>query len=416
MEPAALRDLCLGFAGAVEERPFGPATSVFKVSGKMFALSALEAEPPLKVSLKCDPELVPDLRAAHAAIAPGYHLNKRHWNTVTLDGSLPEGFVRDLVEDSYDLVVSELPRRVRRELGWDGGQGHRPMERFLVNGAADPGAVAAPSAEAAAFHGGLAGYAPTPVRSLDAVAEELGLGARAAQGRVGPARAAGVQGARRVVGDRAGAARGARHAHAGRGERGQPRAGRRATGRARRGLALRVFLPARSVAARREAIASEGAEVVVVDGTYEDAVAQATAAADAPGRLEIADVGDSDPARWVIDGYATLFAEAAEQAASTSCSCRRRRLAGAPRRPGSAPRRACPVIGSSRRPPPASRPRSSDGEPTVIADARHAHGRPRLRGGLASALADAADGIHGTVTVNDARRRRRDARARRRPA
>ena len=81
-----------------------------------------------------------------------------------------------------------------------------------------------------------------------------------------------------------------------------------------RGLRARVFLPERSLAARREAIASEGAEVVVVDGTYEDAVALATAAGRERGVLEIADVGDSAPARWVIDGYATLFAEAAEQA------------------------------------------------------------------------------------------------------
>ena len=83
----------------------------------------------------------------------------------------------------------------------------------------------------------------------------------------------------------------------------------------RRGLACRVFLPARSVAARREAIAGEGAEVVVVDGTYEEAVARAAAEGARPDTIEIADVGDSGPARWVIDGYATLFAEAAEQAA-----------------------------------------------------------------------------------------------------
>ena len=118
MDARALRDLCLGFTGAVEERPFGPETSVFKVRGKMFALSALDAAPPLKVSLKCDPDLVPDLRAAHAAIAPGYHLNKRHWNTVTLDGSIPEAEVRAMIDDSYDLVVSGLPKRVQRELGW----------------------------------------------------------------------------------------------------------------------------------------------------------------------------------------------------------------------------------------------------------------------------------------------------------
>ncbi len=121
MDAAALRALCLGFPGAAEEHPFGPETSVFKVGGKLFAIAALDAEPPLRVSLKCEPELVPQLRAAYPAIGPGYHLNKRHWNTVTLDGSLEAGFVHDLVEDSYDLVVSALPRRVRADLGWSAG-------------------------------------------------------------------------------------------------------------------------------------------------------------------------------------------------------------------------------------------------------------------------------------------------------
>ena len=73
---------------------------------------------PLEVSLKSEPELALQLRASYAAIRPGYHLNKRHWNTVTLDGSLADALVRDLVEDSYDLVVSALPRRTREELGW----------------------------------------------------------------------------------------------------------------------------------------------------------------------------------------------------------------------------------------------------------------------------------------------------------
>src|SRR6476620_9312705 len=77
----SLRAWCLDRAGAVEEFPFGPRTSVFKVGGKMFALSALDSEP-LTVSLKCEPELAAQLRATHPAIAPGYHLNKRHWNTV----------------------------------------------------------------------------------------------------------------------------------------------------------------------------------------------------------------------------------------------------------------------------------------------------------------------------------------------
>ena len=118
MDASALRRLCLGFPGAAEERPFGPITTTFKVAGKIFALSALEHEP-LSVSLKCEPELAEQLRASYPAIVPGYHLNKRHWNTVTIDGTLPDPFIRDLVEDSYDLVVSALPTRVRDELGWD---------------------------------------------------------------------------------------------------------------------------------------------------------------------------------------------------------------------------------------------------------------------------------------------------------
>jgi predicted DNA-binding protein (MmcQ/YjbR family) len=103
--------------GAAETYPFGERTSVFKVAGKMFALSALEAVP-LQVSLKCEPDLAHELRQAHAAIAPGYHLNKRHWNTVTLDGSLPDDSVIDMIEDSYDLVVAALPRATRARLGW----------------------------------------------------------------------------------------------------------------------------------------------------------------------------------------------------------------------------------------------------------------------------------------------------------
>jgi predicted DNA-binding protein (MmcQ/YjbR family) len=117
MDAAALRAWCLQLPGAVEEFPFTPEHSVFKVAGKMFALSALERTP-LEVSLKCEPELAQALRRSYPAIRPGYHLNKRHWNTVTLDGSLPDALVRDLVEDSYDLVVSALPKRIRTQLDW----------------------------------------------------------------------------------------------------------------------------------------------------------------------------------------------------------------------------------------------------------------------------------------------------------
>jgi predicted DNA-binding protein (MmcQ/YjbR family) len=111
-----LRALCLKFPGAEETFPFGSETSVFKVAGKMFALSRLGGDP-LSVSLKCEPPLAEELRAAHAAITPGYHLNKRHWNTVLIDGSLPDRMIGDMIEDSYDLVVSQLPRAARRSLG-----------------------------------------------------------------------------------------------------------------------------------------------------------------------------------------------------------------------------------------------------------------------------------------------------------
>src|SRR5205814_6795139 len=122
MNPAQLRDHCLSFTGAEETFPFGPATSVFKVAGKMFAVSQLGASS-LRVSLKCEPHLAEALRAAHPAVLPGYHLNKRHWNTVIMDGSVPDDAIRDMIEDSYDLVVSKLPRARRRALGWRGEPG-----------------------------------------------------------------------------------------------------------------------------------------------------------------------------------------------------------------------------------------------------------------------------------------------------
>jgi predicted DNA-binding protein (MmcQ/YjbR family) len=112
-----LHEWCLAQAGATEEFPFTPEHSVFKVAGKMFAISAL-GRAPLEVSVKCEPDIAVGLRDAYDAVRPGYHLNKRHWNTITIDGSLPDQFVRDMVEDSYDLVVSALPKRTQARLGW----------------------------------------------------------------------------------------------------------------------------------------------------------------------------------------------------------------------------------------------------------------------------------------------------------
>jgi predicted DNA-binding protein (MmcQ/YjbR family) len=119
MNPAELRDRCLSLPGGRGDIPFGPKTSVFKVAGRMFALSQLGAAS-LRVSLKCEPQLAEALRGAYAAVLPGYHLNKRHWKTVIIDGSLSEQMIKDLIEDSYDLVVSQLPTSRRRALGSTG--------------------------------------------------------------------------------------------------------------------------------------------------------------------------------------------------------------------------------------------------------------------------------------------------------
>jgi predicted DNA-binding protein (MmcQ/YjbR family) len=115
--PEELKSACLAFAGASEEFPFDEANSVFKVAGKVFALSRLDADP-LRVSLKCDPDLAVQLRMSYPAITAGYHLNKRHWNTVVVDGSVPDNLVRQMIEDSYDLVVAGLPKAQRERLGW----------------------------------------------------------------------------------------------------------------------------------------------------------------------------------------------------------------------------------------------------------------------------------------------------------
>jgi predicted DNA-binding protein (MmcQ/YjbR family) len=112
MKPADLRSHCLAQAESAETFPFGPEVSVFKVGGKMFVLTAL-GRSPLEVSVKCEPELAVQLRASYEAVRPGYHLNKRHWNTVTVGDDVPDKLVREMIEDSWDLVVSRLPDKLR---------------------------------------------------------------------------------------------------------------------------------------------------------------------------------------------------------------------------------------------------------------------------------------------------------------
>ena len=106
---------CSAKPGSVEDYPFGDEVAVFKVAGKMFALVALGPAPG-SVSLKCDPDLAAGLRRRYAAITAGYHLSKRHWNTVTLDGSVPDDELLDLIGHSYELVVARLTRAERDKL------------------------------------------------------------------------------------------------------------------------------------------------------------------------------------------------------------------------------------------------------------------------------------------------------------
>ena len=112
MELATLRAYLLAKPGAEETFPFDPVTLVAKVGGRMFALVGLD-EAPLRLNLKCLPERAELLRELYPAVLPGYHMNKRHWNTVVLDGSLPPEDVFAMIDDSYRLVLQGLPRARR---------------------------------------------------------------------------------------------------------------------------------------------------------------------------------------------------------------------------------------------------------------------------------------------------------------
>ena len=115
MELKYLQELLLQKDAAVEETPFGPEALVYKVMGKMFALVAWEANP-LRITLKCDPDLALALRDQYPAVTPGYHMNKKHWNTVILDDSIPEKQFLDLIDESYTLVVKGLKKADRERL------------------------------------------------------------------------------------------------------------------------------------------------------------------------------------------------------------------------------------------------------------------------------------------------------------
>lgn len=115
MHIEAFREYCLGKKGVEETFPFDEVTLVFKVMGKMFALTGLDSEE-FTVNLKCDPEWALELREMYPEIRPGWHMSKKHWNTVAFDESLDDNFLRQLIDHSYDLVVKGLPRKLRDQM------------------------------------------------------------------------------------------------------------------------------------------------------------------------------------------------------------------------------------------------------------------------------------------------------------
>jgi len=115
MNSESFRAYCLAKTAATEGTPFGPDHIVFKVKGKMFALLGLD-EVPTRVNLKCDPDLALDLRDRYEQVEPGYHMNKKHWNTVVLDGVIPDRELRKMIDHSYELVVQSLPKAKQKGL------------------------------------------------------------------------------------------------------------------------------------------------------------------------------------------------------------------------------------------------------------------------------------------------------------
>src|SRR5438477_10425874 len=115
MDLEEFRDYCLSKIAASESMPFGEGILVFKVAGKLFALAPLD-EIPVTVNLKCHPDLALELRDHYEQVRPGYHMNKKHWNTVEIDSGIPDAELRKMIDHSYDLVVQSLPRAIRAKI------------------------------------------------------------------------------------------------------------------------------------------------------------------------------------------------------------------------------------------------------------------------------------------------------------
>lgn len=115
MDIESLREYCISLDAEVEESfPFGEDTLVFKINNKIFALMALEATP-LSVNLKCDPDLAIEYRESYSSVKPRYHMNKKHWNTVILDGEIDAAFLKKMIQDSFDLVAKTKKTRTKKD-------------------------------------------------------------------------------------------------------------------------------------------------------------------------------------------------------------------------------------------------------------------------------------------------------------
>jgi predicted DNA-binding protein (MmcQ/YjbR family) len=117
MNVEEVRDYCMQKPATTEGLPFGEDTLVFKVAGKIFLLIGLEQGN--RFNVKCDPELAVELREQHTEVQPGYHMNKTHWNTVFMDGSLTYKQIYGMIDHSYELIVKSLPKKVQAELAGD---------------------------------------------------------------------------------------------------------------------------------------------------------------------------------------------------------------------------------------------------------------------------------------------------------
>ncbi|MBS1663343.1 MAG: MmcQ/YjbR family DNA-binding protein [Bacteroidetes bacterium] len=115
MDIETIREYCLGKKEVEEGFPFGESTLVFKVKGKMFLLASLDSDIP-QFNVKCDPEKAIEWREQYASVIPGYHMNKRLWNTVIVDGSIPTKIIKEMIDDSYLLVVKSLPKKDQQGL------------------------------------------------------------------------------------------------------------------------------------------------------------------------------------------------------------------------------------------------------------------------------------------------------------